>query len=162
MTAVVAIVDYHDAIKLLDATIARMQGEGARDLGAFIAKKLQEESERAFASHVDPTSGTPWAGLDAATLASRKRLGLGAEPLQRSGGLRSALYAAYGVSARKAGEGKIWGLGILPSEYAKIGQALFYGSKGKRAIPSRRFMGLSAGTIRAIEDYGAGFFAGAS
>ena len=149
--------DYSQALELLERTIAKMQGQDVADFGRFIASRLQAESERAFASEVDPSTGQPWAPLATATAADRTRRSLGGSILQRTGSLRREVFAAWGVSKRTS-EAKLWGLGILPSSVAKRGTVLYYGRNKRMPMTGRRFMGLSAASIRAIEDYGARVF----
>lgn len=157
MIGVAAQVDYTEAIKVMEAVIDRMSGKGVGDLGRYMVGVLERESEQAFDEERNPSTGVRWPSWSQATESDRERRGYGDAMLHRTGRLREGVRAAWGVSMQLGG--KLWALGLLDASQARKGKVLFYGASGRRKMPARPFMGLSASSIRSIEDYAAEVFA---
>lgn len=103
-----------------------------------------------FKQEVSP-EGTPWAPLAEATIARRRREGYGPGPkLVRTGALKGAIQIIRG----RADGGIFFNtgaglrIGITDPEIAEYGNVQ---NRGDGRIPARRFLGISALDIRAVD-----------
>lgn len=146
MTGVRVVMVDNEARLVLDSAIAN-----ARDLSPVmlaIAGELDDRVQESFESKKDPSTGSNWPELKAATVKDRIRKGFnGTDILQRTRILRTSVVTEAdknSVSVATAG-----------IEYAL---AQFYGSKN--GIPARPFAGASLEDLTLFEQMVADFIVG--
>lgn len=118
------------------------------EIGDLLLKRTKER----FRAEVTP-DGTPWAPLAPSTLRRKESLGYGdAQKLVRTGKLRDAIQRivgrADGGTFFNTGAG--FRIGITDPEIAEYATVQNQGSRGGR-IPARRFLGVSALDIKAVD-----------
>lgn len=117
-----------------------------KQIGALLLRRNLER----FDAQVDP-DGSPWAPLADSTLRRKKGAGYGDRPaLVREGDLRDAIRViAGGAGSTFINTGAGLRIGVEDPEIAVYAKALNKGVPGR--IPARKFLGISAGDVKAVD-----------
>ncbi|MDM4768625.1 phage virion morphogenesis protein [Solimonas sp. SE-A11] len=87
---------------------ARLLTQDASELMAGVAGVLADETEQAFETESDPTTGVPWAKLAASTIESRRKEGhWPGKIMQRSGQLAVSYVTDSGPDFARIGSNKV-------------------------------------------------------